>query len=353
MATTTRNNRNTTPTPSAGGAPASAPTHTPEALAAALATAATLDVSALFALCEYLAPRDALIARMLLAQSRIQRVMNWGPPKGGKTTSVLACAAGLPAPIRVLSVDHDLKPMVNVEWRLLPVGSSIKTREHLSKLHDAFYAAVDEAEGDLKSGRIAGVVLDTISTMYDVFDRLMVRADPAFGVGASTVSNMRARGPQARACGGMVSAILALREAARESPLDCPIILAITEHARQITEDMDKGFTHIGWTPRIAGAAGANIFGQVDIQQGFSVDAEPDKRRSYKVLYKEHGAVGFRMTAAEMAIYAAAMDKVSNLTRFGDALREIWQGRKAAWLAVWSRVLAGESAEAVVADLDV
>lgn len=271
-------------------------------------------------------------ALAMLEQSRVYRVMNWGPPKGGKTTSILGGAYMLSAPVRVLSVDHDLTPRDNVQWVLLPAGSKIRTREDLPKLHTALMAALKEAAEDIRTGKIAGVIFDTISTMYDVFDRLMVQADPGFGIGKTQMAVMRERGAQARACGGICSMVFSLRDVAQESPLDCPIILAVTEHAREIKSNDEKSWgEHEGWEPRIAGSTGAQIFGQVDLQLGFSTDAEPGKTRSYKVRTTGNGYVGLRMTAAELAAFEAHVSQVSKLDRMVSALSEVWNMRKVAW----------------------
>lgn len=274
---------------------------------------------------------DRALAEEIIRQGRVCRVRSFGPPKGGKTTALTCAADVLPAPVRVLSVDRDIAERKNVEIRMLP---GFKSTGELPRFHTVFTREIDQAGRDFRAGKISGLVLDTVSTLYARFDTIAGVKDSAFGLNITQMSRNRARAGQSAALAAIVGLVYGLLDDALASPLDAPLILGVTEHARSVAKNPDgdkPDFSWKCWVPRIGGNTGEMIFAQVDLQMAMSTDRPPDDPRSYIARITGEAGTGNRYTAAEADAFMAAMRKSSDLARFGKALGAVWGMRKAAW----------------------
>lgn len=269
------------------------------------------------------------LALELLRQGRVWRVRSWGPPKGGKTTALTMAAGVWGAPIRVLSVDRDIVERPGVEIILLP---GFKSVGEMPVFHKVFMAAIAQAAKDLRAGKICGLVLDTISTLYSRFDTIAGANDAAFGMAVTQMKRNQARAAQAQAMAAIVGTVFGLHDDAIASPLDCPILLGVTEHARAVSMDPDKfDFSHKCWVPRIGGNTGEALFAQVDMQIALSIDKAPDDPRSYLARVEGVAGVGVRMLEPERLAFMRAMHNTKDTARFGVGLASVWNMRKEAW----------------------
>lgn len=269
------------------------------------------------------------LAEEILRQDRVCRIRSFGPPKGGKTTALTCAAEVLPAPIRVLSVDRDIVERPNVEIVFMP---GFKSTAELPKFHDKYTREIERAGVDFRAGKISGLVLDTVSTLFARFDTIAGAKDTAFGLNVSQMSRNRTRGNQSQALATCMGLLYGLLDDALASPLDAPLILGVTEHARSVSKDPEKmDFSWKCWVPRIGGNTGEAIFAQVDLQMAMSTDKAPDEPRSYRCKISGEAGVGARFTAAEADAFMAKMHQTATFARFGNALSAVWSMRKAAW----------------------
>lgn len=318
-------------------------------VASAPATVAVAPRSSLtLAECRALAkghPRGAQIIAQLLA-SRVIRIGSWGPAKGGKTTTLIAAMKYFPGECWVWSIDHDVSPWDRVMPTLLPLPTC---KEELPLLRTALLLATAEAKTALINGQVSMVLLDTITTMRRRLKWMDDYSQQDFGINATQQSNMQKGAARNSMCVGLGEQLFSLSEAARLSPLDSPIVLALTQHARGVTVSQVKGdpadkanlhnfdirFHH--WEPKITADTGMELYGMMDMQMGVSLNTDHQtlvaggglKGPDFSCTITG-GHCGNRLTETEVGIFNKVM-ATRDRDRLGRALSAIWGLRKLTW----------------------
>lgn len=286
----------------------------------------------LLAACKVLpAPMRADAENDLRAQ-RVWRLLIWAPTKRGKSTLLRGLASTLPAPLRILSIDSDQVDGPGIERCSLPGFNSQATFQAFCR---AFDAQLSPCESRLKSGELAGVGLDTLTTIGTALESL---GDTASMLTESQMESQRRLGAQSRVLVKLAGAIAGMHGAAMRSPLDGPIVLAVTEHARMLKDPATFAFT--GWCPRIGSNGGERVVSLFDAV--FAVGLEPPHQTEalrYAIVWTGRADVGVRLSDAEREVWSECMsmrDKGRpDPTRVGVALSRIWDMRKVGWVTRW------------------
>lgn len=296
-------------------------------------------------------PREVqAVAEIDLRALRIWRLEMWAPAKRGKSTLIRGTAAALSAPMRLLSIDSDQVDSENIERVPLPGFNDQLT---WGQFVDAFEAAIGPCGDDLAKGRIAGVALDTLTTIQYELESL---GDKRKMLTETQMDSQKRRGAQARVLLSLAASISGLHGKALRSPLDGPIVLCFTQHARKLTNGTTFAFE--GWCPRIGSNTGeaASALADAMIAVGLEPPHCQDPLR-FAIQWTGRADVGVRLSDAEREVWARCMDMKHNgfadPRRLGKAMAQIWKMRKENWvlhrLGKHVEVEPGASAETVLA----
>ena len=267
-----------------------------------------------------------------LRAQRVWRLLMWAPTKRGKSTLLRGLASTLPAPLRILSIDSDQVDGPGIERCSLPGFNTSATFQAFCK---AFDSQLSPCENRLKSGELAGVGLDTLTTIGTALESL---GDTAAMLTESQMESQRRLGAQSRVLVKLAGAIAGMHGAAMRSPLDGPIVLVVTEHARMLKDPVS--FTFTSWCPRLGSNGGERVVSLFDAV--FAVGLEPPHQTDalrYAIVWTGRADVGVRLSDAEREVWTECMsmrDKGRpDPARVGAALSRIWDMRKVGWVSRW------------------
>jgi hypothetical protein len=273
--------------------------------------------------------KDRAVAEMDLRALRVWRLEMWAPAKRGKSTLIRGTAAALTAPMRMLSIDSDQVDSANIERVPLPGFNDQKT---WGEFVDRFEAALGPCADDLASGKIAGVALDTLTTIQYELESL---GDKKKMLTESQMESQQRRGKQARVLISMAASITGLHARALQSPLDGAIVLCFTQHARKLSNGTTFAFE--GWCPRIGSNTGEATSALADAM--IAVGLEPPHCQDplrFAIVWNGRADVGVRLGDDEREVWERCMsmkaDGFADPKRLGKAMAKIWEMRKARWV---------------------
>lgn len=261
---------------------------------------------------------------------RIWRVLMWAPMGRGKSTLMRGLASTLAAPFRMLSIDADQVDGPNVDRVSLPGFNDTPT---FMKFCQAFEAKLKQCEPDLASGKISGIALDTITTIQTEL-QAMVPLDKAYSM--SPVDVLDGKRKQSQTLVSMAAKVSGMHAAGLRSPIDGPIVLAVTEHARL----MSKDFVFLGWCPRIGANGGEQIGALFDAMIGVGLE-DPNQQDNlrYAVVWNGRADVKVRLAVDEVPVWEECMSmrakNRADPARVGVAMNRIWGLRKIRWVKRW------------------
>ena len=265
-----------------------------------------------------------------LRAARVWRVLLWSPAKRGKSTLLRGTAKHLPAPLRLVSIDSDQTDSENVQRVSLPGFANAASFQAFCLETER---ALNAGAADIASGKIAGLGIDTLTTIANALKSLTPLAT---AYNQDQMAMVREKGKQAAVLSSLAAKVMGLHAEAIKSPVDGPILLCVTEHAKEIVDN----FVFKGWQPKIQANAGEEILSLHDAVMALSLEPPHNlEPLRFGLVWSGRADVGVRLSEDERPVFAKTLEKRistgADPERLGVALAQLWDMRKARWVSRW------------------